>query len=150
VKTLNLKFALTPRTNGSAMSQVEAYLMAHPNGSRLGDMVEALEPLTIKQVQVALRNLAKVGRAHSDGRHLALHFAGPAKLQSTASANRISRMSRPDYLPERWSNEVARPGGEDHKQYGSLQADGTVKPYHTPIHGCVGRLKDSTSNGRDE
>jgi hypothetical protein len=47
-----------------------------------------------------------------------------------------------------WGNEVARPGGEDHKDFGSLQADGTIKPYHAPRFGCVGNLKDTSGSGR--
>jgi hypothetical protein len=52
------------------------------------------------------------------------------------------------WLGTTWSNVIARPAGEDHKAYGSLQADGTIKPYHAPVHGCVGDLKDKTGNGR--
>lgn len=53
------------------------------------------------------------------------------------------------YTPEPWTNETARPEGEHHKRYGSLQADGTVKPYRAPVHGCVGQLADKRSNARD-
>lgn len=52
------------------------------------------------------------------------------------------------YIPEPWTNETARPEGEHHKRYGSLQADGTVKPYSGPRFGCVGTLADRTSNAR--
>lgn len=53
------------------------------------------------------------------------------------------------YVPPRWTNEIARPEGENHKRHGSRQADGSVKPYRVPMHGCVGQLEDQRSSARD-
>lgn len=44
---------------------------------------------------------------------------------------------------------VLRPGAIDHEKYGSLQPDGSVRPYTKTVYGCVGFLKDTTSNARD-
>ena len=52
------------------------------------------------------------------------------------------------YVPPQWANEIARPGGEQNRQYGSPQADGTVKPYRAPILDMTRPLKDKTDNAR--
>lgn len=55
-----------------------------------------------------------------------------------------------DWKPLNWRAATPmRPGALDHERHGSLQADGSVKPYGSTFHGCVGFLKDSTSNARD-
>ena len=55
-----------------------------------------------------------------------------------------------EYIPYVPPQDTSRrPGADDHKRYGSRQADGSVKPYAKPVHGCVGFLKDSASNARD-
>jgi hypothetical protein len=136
--------------NSSAMSRVEAYLQANTGGQTVAAITLALSGLTKKQVAVALRGLCKVGRAHCvelKGNHFEYH-AGPFRVASIARPDRSNKMDG-HYAPPQWSNEVARPGGEDHKRFGSLQADGTVKPYHSPRFGCTGILKDTTNNARD-
>ena len=143
--SLNLKFARTPRQNTSVMSQVEALLLANPGGISTNELMAALPELGRRQVSRALSNLANVGRAHTVQTSASAssphtHYPGPARATSDTGtrAERISHMQRSPYVPERWSNEVARPGGEAHKQYGSLQPDGTVKPYRAPRYDCVG------------
>ena len=57
----------------------------------------------------------------------------------------------PTYIPLKPSDlpqPVLRPGALDHEKYGSRQPDGSVQPYTNTIHGCVGFLKDTTSNAR--
>ena len=48
-----------------------------------------------------------------------------------------------------WSHSTGRPGANDHLQYGSLQADGTIKPHRAPLHGCVGVLNDNKQHTRE-
>lgn len=57
--------------------------------------------------------------------------------------------SRQFYVPGQWSHEIARPGSTQHEQYGSLQADGSVKPRKVPTAMCVGFLKDNVPHTRD-
>ena len=148
---MNLNINKQARKLDSNMSVVEAVLMKCPQGARLTEIAAQVPGLSRKQVSLALHNLARHNRAHcvevSDKIHL--HFPGPRTL-ATRVLPRAINMTTTNYLPSQWSNEIARPGGEDHKQYGSLQPDGTVKPYHAPRFGCTGLLKDKTSNGRDE
>ena len=47
-----------------------------------------------------------------------------------------------------WSHSTSRPGANDHLKYGSLQADGSIKPHRAPVHGCVGVLNDMTPHDR--
>ena len=57
----------------------------------------------------------------------------------------------PEWIPLKASDlpqPVLRPGALDHTKHGSLQPDGSVKPYTNTKHGCVGFLKDTTSNAR--
>lgn len=64
----------------------------------------------------------------------------PAPLPHTAATG------GPDWTPLKPSDlpqPVLRPGALDHERYGSRQADGSVKPYRAPIHGCVGYLKET-------
>lgn len=43
------------------------------------------------------------------------------------------------YVPT--TSEVTRPGADDHKKHGSLQADGTIKPYaRHRLHGPSGGM----------
>lgn len=150
MKALTLKFALTARVNTSAMSRVEAHLQAAPGGDTVANISVAMGDLTKKQVTVALRGLCKLGRAHCvelKGNHFEYH-AGPFKAASIARPDRSNKMSG-HYQPPQWTNEIARPGGEDHKRHGSRQADGSIKPYRAPIYGLVGQLKDTSNNARD-
>lgn len=47
------------------------------------------------------------------------------------------------YVPT--TSAVTRPGADDHKKYGSLQADGTIKPYaRHRLHGPSGGMNRPT------
>ena len=48
-----------------------------------------------------------------------------------------------------WSHSTSRPGANDHLKYGSLQADGSIKPHRAPMHGCVGVLTDAKPHTRE-
>ena len=147
---LDLKFKLTPLSNHSAMTRVESVLIERPHGATAVEIHEHLDGLTYKQVAVALRNLALGGRAHRvqiNGRNWR-HHAGPMPVEQRA-APRATGHSRENYRPAQWQNEIARPGGEHNRLHGSLQPDGSVRPYRGFINGCVGSLKDNISQGRD-
>lgn len=68
-----------------------------------------------------------------------------AEYQREARAQRriFEPLKSSDFAP------VLRPGALDHEKYGSRQADGSVKPCTGTLLGCVGFLKDKTSNARD-
>jgi hypothetical protein len=82
-----------------------------------------------------------------DAKRVLVFRWGPAPQQLVPAPRKETQNTGP-WTPPRWTNEISRPGGEAHKQYGSLQADGTVRPYHAPVHGCVGSLKGRTDEGR--
>lgn len=116
-------------------------LTADELAARLG------EPMV--KVRQALRALVRDHLAHAvkvSPKVQAFRW-GPVPRESVATGP--VPQQRTDYVPPIWTNEIARPGGEANRQLGSLQPDGTVKPYHRPMHGCVGHLKDKTSNHRD-
>lgn len=68
-----------------------------------------------------------------------------AEYQREARAQRriFEPLKSSDFAP------VLRPGALDHTKYGSRQPDGSVKPHTGTLLGCVGFLKDKTSNARD-
>ena len=70
----------------------------------------------------------------------------PAQLPRSATAAGTPAWTplKPSDLPQ----PVLRPGAMDHEKYGSLQPDGSVRPYTKTVYGCVGFLKDTTSNAR--
>jgi hypothetical protein len=146
---LNLTFAETQRQAHSFASRVEAHLLDHSRPLTTREVAEALgEP--VHRVQTALHNLVRVKRAHFEaaGKRTVVFRWGPAP-QQLVPAPRKETLTTAPWTPPRWSNEIARPGGEAHKQFGSLQADGTVRPYHAPVHGCTGMLKSNVNQGRD-
>ena len=61
-----------------------------------------------------------------------------------------SIQNSPDWRPLNWRAATPmRPGALDHEKHGCRQSDGSVKPYANTVQGCVGFLKDRTSNARD-
>lgn len=67
-----------------------------------------------------------------------LHRHVPAGLRGESIHN------APVWKPLNWRLATPlRPGALDHEKHGS------VKPYAKTVHGCVGFLKDKTSNARD-
>lgn len=143
---LNLKFSATARQPDSLMSRVETALL-HADQLTLQDLSARLDE-PINALRFTVRNLVKANRAHQVRQAGAVPtFAwGPEPRESVATMREFH--TKTDYVPPQWTNEIARPGSEDHKQYGSLQPDGTVKPYRPPSHGCVGRLNSSANPGR--
>jgi hypothetical protein len=146
---LHLSFAETQRQAHSLASRVEAHLLSHSRPLSTREVAESMdEPL--HRVQTALHNLVRMKRAHSEaaGKRAVVFRWGPAPQQLVPAPRKDTTNTGP-WTPPRWTNEISRPGGEAHKQYGSLQSDGTVRPYHAPVHGCVGSLKASANEGRD-
>jgi hypothetical protein len=146
---LHLSFAETQRQAHSLASRVEALLLNHSRPLTTREVAEAMDE-PVHRVQTALHNLVRVKRAHSESasKRVLVFRWGPAP-QQLVPAPRKETLNTAPWTPPRWTNEISRPGGEAHKQFGSLQADGTVRPYHAPVHGCVGSLKASTNEGRD-
>lgn len=68
-------------------------------------------------------------------------FLMPSPLTPSASPPAWTPLKASD-LPQ----PVLRPGAIDHEKYGSLQPDGSVRPYTKTVYGCVWFLKDTTSN----
>ena len=134
------------RVPATTLAGVEALLLqndqltAEELAARLGEPMPA--------VRHALRSLVCSNLAHGvalPGKAQAFRW-GPESRETVATS--AFATSRTPYVPPRWTNEIARPEGENHKLCGSLQFDGTVKPYSGPRFGCVGTLADRTSNAR--
>lgn len=134
------------RASAATVAGVEALLLqndqltAEELAARLGEPMPA--------VRHAVRSLVRSNLAHGvvlSGKAQAFRW-GPEPRESVATSKVEPR--RTVYVPPRWTNEIARPEGEHHKRHGSLQANGSVKPYHAPMHGCVGTLADRTSKAR--
>lgn len=143
---LSLKFAATARQPDSLMSRVETALL-HADQLTLQDLSARLDE-PIGALRFSVRNLVKARRAHQvcQAGAVAVFAWGPKPSESVATMREFH--TKTPYVPPQWTNEIARPGGEDHKQYGSLQPDGTVKPYRPPSHGCVGLLKSAANPGK--
>lgn len=133
----------------SLWAQVEAVISQEP-GLLAAHIADRIQGTTRKRVIVAINNLLAKGRIHSQpwGVRHSVYYPGPRPATTRASSIE-RRKTAGTWIPPRWTNEIARPGGEAHKLCGSLQADGTVAPYHRPQHGCVGSLRESANQGRD-
>jgi hypothetical protein len=133
----------------SLWQRVEAFVTARP-GLMTAQIAAEFPDVTRKRIVVALNNLQRDGRIHGQAVNLrfSAYFPGPRPVATRATP--IERHSpKGNWTPPRWTNEISRPGGEANRLCGSLQPDGTVKPYHAPIHGCVGSLRQSANQGRD-
>jgi hypothetical protein len=132
------------------LTTVESIVKSTP-GLTAGQIHERIgDSTTYKRVAVALNNLLRMRRAHSESINLRSQGYYPGPRPATTRATPPTRdVLHTTWAPPRWTNEIARPGGEAHKQFGSLQADGTVRPYHAPVHGCTGTLKSNVNQGRD-
>jgi hypothetical protein len=143
---LDLKFAPTKRHSDSLMSRVEAVLLQVEHLTLQELSARLTEPAS--KLRITVRNLIKANRAHEVTLGAVQQFAwGPEPRETVAQKPNFH--TREAYVPAQWSNEIARPGGEAHKQYGSRQADGSITPYRAPAYGLVGQLKDKTNNARD-
>ena len=74
----------------------------------------------------------RVGNA-SHYRYASVLYSPPAEAPAPRTPPRTIDRLAGTYLPAQWTNEIARPEGENHKRYGSLQRNGSVAPYRTPI-----------------
>lgn len=93
-----------------------------------------------------IKRLKEAGKVESTGilKKAMVYSAKPKEV--TAPGRSIGPSGV--YVPPRWTNEIARPGGEDNRKHGSLQPDGSVKPYRAPILDMTRPLKDKTDNAR--
>lgn len=93
-----------------------------------------------------IKRLKEAGKVESTGllKKAMVYSAKPKEV--TAPGRSIGPSGK--YVPPRWTNEIARPGGEDNRKHGSLQADRSVRPYMGIIHGCVGTVQRANA-GRD-
>lgn len=140
-------------TNDKQITERVYAMIASSHGVTTNSLAAALK-VSVKSVQAAVKRLRERGKIWNDGkRHDGfLNWKLPPvglQVEKPKPAGKIERMpSKEKFLGITWSNEIARPGGEQNRQFGSLQADGTVKPYMKPAAMCVGDLKDKVANGR--
>jgi hypothetical protein len=128
--------------------KIERVLQAHPCGLVVDEIVPKLPALSRKAILVGLKHLVSKNRAHHARmkKQTYRYFHGPAPLEHQANTRYVPEGI---YKPHQWAHEIARPQSQDHARHGSLQADGSVKPYRPPVHGCVGLLADRRSNSNN-
>lgn len=143
----------TPRITPMLKVEINAskvlHIMANHPGCTTHQIVQHMAPdANDHQTRTALEHLEKLGRVFSTGlqKKRRWHLGAAPSNNNLAAPRTATSTIRQPYKPKQWTNEIARPGGEAHKRHGSLQPDGSVKPYRAPIHGCTGELKDKHSH----
>lgn len=93
-----------------------------------------------------LHSMLSICKSCYDAGQTAHHHTNKPKSKTQPSTDHLPAWTplKPSDLPK----PVLLPGALDHEKYGSLQPDGSVRPYTNTVHGCVGFLKDTTSNAR--
>jgi len=130
--------------NANNCQRVEQALKAAgAQGATINQLLEQLRGLSRKQIKIALTHLRVNQRSHfvANGQgNTYTHFWGAAPRINAYAAPTERFIPTGNYVPKPWSHETARPQGDHHKRHGSLQADGTVKPYRAPMHQCIGSI----------